>query len=122
MEITKQQEQAIELLNKAIEKIVELGECDAGYVAIHAIEKAKERILWGDFEKKEEAISKEKVLLARHEFQFWEEKGNAEGSQYFKNRGTTVKKWALEKMENKTGVTKEQFFAGLKEYGLGALN
>lgn len=52
MEITKQQEQAIELLNKAIEQIVELGECDAGYVAIHAIEKAKERILWGDFDGK----------------------------------------------------------------------
>ena len=122
MEITKQQEQAIELLNQAIAKIVELGECDAGYVAIRTIEKAKDCILWGDFEKKEAVISKEKVLLARHEFQFWAEKGNAEGGEYFKNRGTTIKKWALEKMENKTGVTKEQFFAGLKEYGLVALN
>ena len=122
MELTAQQKNAIELLNKAIEKIIELGECDAGYVAIRTIEKAKDCILWGDFEKKEAVISKEKVLLARHEFQFWEKKGNAEGSQYFKNRGTTVKKWALEKMENKTGVTKEQFFAGLKEHGLVALN
>ena len=122
MELTKQQEQAIELLNQAIAKIIELGECDAGYVAISAIEKARDCILWGDFEKKEAVISKERVLLARHEFQFWEEKGNAEGSQYFKNRGTTIKKWALEKMEDKTGVTKEQFFAGLKEHGLVALN
>ena len=122
MELTAQQKNAIELLNKAIAKIIELGECDAGYVAIRAIEKAKDCILWGDFEKKEEVISKEKVLLARREFQFWEEKGNAEGSQYFKNRGTSVKKWALEKMENKTGVTKEQFFAGLKEFGLVVLN
>ena len=122
MELTKQQEQAIELLNQAIAKIVELGECDAGYVVIHTIEKAKECILFGDFEKKEAVISKEKVLLARREFQFWEEKGKAEGSHYFKNRGTTVKKWALEKMENKAGVTKEQFFAGLKEHGLVALN
>ena len=122
MKLTAQQKNALELLNKAIEQIVELGECDAGYVAIHTIEKAKECILFGDFKKKEAVISKEKVLLARHEFQFWEKKGNAEGSEYFKNRGTTVKKWALEKMENKTGVTKEQFFAGLKEYGLVALN
>ena len=52
MEITKQQEQAIELLNKAIAKIVELGECDAGYVVIRTIEKAKECILWGDFDGK----------------------------------------------------------------------
>ena len=122
MELTEQQGQAIELLNQAIAKIIELGECDAGYVVIHTIEKAKACILFGDFDKKEAVISKEKVLLARHEFQFWEKKGNAEGSQYFKNRGTTVKKWALEKMENKTGVTKEQFFAGLKEHGLAALN
>ena len=52
MELTEQQRQAIELLNKAVEKIVELGECDAGYVAIHAIEKAKDCILWGDFDGK----------------------------------------------------------------------
>ena len=50
MKLTAQQKNALELLNKAIEKIVELGECDAGYVAIHAIEKAKECILWGDFD------------------------------------------------------------------------
>ena len=52
MELTAQQEQAIELLNKAIAKIVELGECDAGYVAIRTIEKAKDCILWGDFDGK----------------------------------------------------------------------
>ena len=50
MELTEQQKNAIELLNKAIEQIVELGECDAGYVVIHTIEKAKERILLGDFD------------------------------------------------------------------------
>lgn len=57
MKLTAQQENALELLNKAIEQIVKLGECDAGYVAIRTIEKAKDCILWGDFEKKEEVIS-----------------------------------------------------------------
>lgn len=53
MELTAQQKSAIELLNQAIAKIVELGECDAGHAVVNAIEKAKEKILWGDFEKKE---------------------------------------------------------------------
>ena len=52
MKLTEQQRQAIELLNKAIEKIVELGECDAGYAAIREIEKAKDCIFWGDFDGK----------------------------------------------------------------------
>ena len=50
MMLTEQQKQAIELLNQAIAKIVELGECDSGHEAVNAIEKAKEKILWGDFE------------------------------------------------------------------------
>ena len=52
MTLTEQQKSAIELLNQAIAKIVELGECDAGHAAVNVIEKAKEKILWGDFEKK----------------------------------------------------------------------
>ena len=52
MKLTAQQKNALELLNKAIEQIVELGECDAGYVVIRTIEKAKECILWGDFDGK----------------------------------------------------------------------
>ena len=123
--------QAIELLNKAIEEIVEFEKCEAGMEAIKSINKAKKEIILGDFkeiahnikEKKpstilqdevellnqvieKAVISKEKVLLARHEFEFW------------KRRGDGDKKWALKKMEIKTGVTEEQFFAGLKEYGL----
>ena len=50
MTLTEQQKQAIELLNQAIAKIVELGECDSGHAVVNAIEKAKEKIIWGDFE------------------------------------------------------------------------
>ena len=57
MTLTEQQKSAIEMLNQAIKKIVELGECDAGHAAVNAIEKAKEKILWGDFEKKEKFFS-----------------------------------------------------------------
>lgn len=50
MELTEQQKQSIELLNKAIEAIMKLGECDAGHAAVNAIKKAKGKIILGDFE------------------------------------------------------------------------
>jgi hypothetical protein len=61
MALTAQQEQATELLNQAIAKIEK---AKGGHLneyaiyamldAINAIERSKERILWGDFKKKKQ--------------------------------------------------------------------